>query len=291
MNSFDDNSWDLLDYGSFIDDVTSTDLYWGSQSAGVKADVSLPGATPQDEECTEKECHRKRRMEGGWYMDESPESACAIVPISCYSEEICTCILRFGWLMVVSCGNDDDPLLVHMGFALDLGSSSIRTRNASCSKPGTKACRERLRRERLNDRFVELSSILEPGRPPKTDKLAILGDAIRVLNQLRAESQEFKETNEKLLEEIKSLKAEKNELRDEKLVLKGDKERMEQQLKAMPVSPAAFMPPHHHPAAAYHAGTNKIPVFPSYGFVPMWQYLPPSAIDTTKDEELRPPAA
>ncbi|GMP56026.1 hypothetical protein CsSME_00020651 [Camellia sinensis var. sinensis] len=218
MNSFDDNSWDLLDYGSFIDDVTSTDLYWGSQSAGVKADVSLPGATPQDEECTEKECHRK-------------------------------------------------------------------------SKPGTKACRERLRRERLNDRFVELSSILEPGRPPKTDKLAILGDAIRVLNQLRAESQEFKETNEKLLEEIKSLKAEKNELRDEKLVLKGDKERMEQQLKAMPVSPAAFMPPHHHPAAAYHAGTNKIPVFPSYGFVPMWQYLPPSAIDTTKDEELRPPAA
>ncbi|THF96397.1 hypothetical protein TEA_017008 [Camellia sinensis var. sinensis] len=199
MNSFDDNSWDLLDYGSFIDDVTSTDLYWGSQSAGVKADVSLPGATPQDEECTEKECHRKR--------------------------------------------------------------------------------------------FVELSSILEPGRPPKTDKLAILGDAIRVLNQLRAESQEFKETNEKLLEEIKSLKAEKNELRDEKLVLKGDKERMEQQLKAMPVSPAAFMPPHHHPAAAYHAGTNKIPVFPSYGFVPMWQYLPPSAIDTTKDEELRPPAA
>lgn len=225
MNSFDDNSWDLLDYGSFIDDVTSTDLYWGNQSVGVKADVSLPGATPQDEECTEKECHRKR------------------------------------------------------------------TRNASCSKPGTKACRERLRRERLNDRFVELSSTLEPGRPPKTDKLAILGDAIRVLNQLRAESQEFKETNEKLLEEIKSLKAEKNELRDEKLVLKGDKERMEQQLKAMPVSPAAFMPPHHHPAAAYHAGTNKIPVFPSYGFVPMWQYLPSSAIDTTKDQELRPPAA
>lgn len=55
-------------------------------------------------------------------------------------------------------------------------------------------------------RFVELSSLLEPGRPPKNDKLAILGDAIRVVNQLRAESQEFKETNEKLAEEIKSLK-------------------------------------------------------------------------------------
>ncbi|CAL5395242.1 unnamed protein product [Camellia sinensis] len=261
MNSFDDNSWDLLDYGSFIDDVTSTDLYWGSQSAGVKADVSLPGATPQDEECTEKECHRKRRSYRSWLV------------ASIMMVEIMGLEWREWWYM------DESP------------ESAFRTRNASCSKPGTKACRERLRRERLNDRFVELSSILEPGRPPKTDKLAILGDAIRVLNQLRAESQEFKETNEKLLEEIKSLKAEKNELRDEKLVLKGDKERMEQQLKAMPVSPAAFMPPHHHPAAAYHAGTNKIPVFPSYGFVPMWQYLPPSAIDTTKDEELRPPAA
>ena len=55
-------------------------------------------------------------------------------------------------------------------------------------------------------RFLELSSILEPERPPKSDKFAILGEAIRVLNQLRVESQEFKETREKLLEEIKALK-------------------------------------------------------------------------------------
>lgn len=40
----------------------------------------------------------------------------------------------------------------------------------------------------------------------KTEKPAILDDAIRVLTQLRAESQELKETNEKLLEEIKCLK-------------------------------------------------------------------------------------
>jgi len=51
-----------------------------------------------------------------------------------------------------------------------------------------------------------LSSVLEPGRPAKTDKPAILDDAIRVLNQLKNEAQELKETNEKLLEEIKSLK-------------------------------------------------------------------------------------
>ncbi|XP_058196860.1 transcription factor bHLH34-like [Rhododendron vialii] len=30
------------------------------------------------------------------------------------------------------------------------------------------------------EEFLELSSLLEPGRPPKNDKLAILGDAIQV---------------------------------------------------------------------------------------------------------------
>lgn len=56
------------------------------------------------------------------------------------------------------------------------------------------------------DRFMDLSSVLEPGRSPKTDKPAILDDAIRVLNQLRDEAHELEETNQKLLEEIKTLK-------------------------------------------------------------------------------------
>ena len=51
-----------------------------------------------------------------------------------------------------------------------------------------------------------MSSVLEPGKPIKTDKPAILDDAMRILNQLRNEAQELKETNERLLEEIKSLK-------------------------------------------------------------------------------------
>lgn len=36
--------------------------------------------------------------------------------------------------------------------------------------------------------------------------MAILGDAIRVLNQLKTESEEYKEMNQKLMEEIKTLK-------------------------------------------------------------------------------------
>ena len=38
-------------------------------------------------------------------------------------------------------------------------------------------------------RFVELGAILEPGRPPKTDKAAILIDAVRMVSQLRGEAQ------------------------------------------------------------------------------------------------------
>ncbi|OMO54836.1 hypothetical protein CCACVL1_27526 [Corchorus capsularis] len=166
--------------------------------------------------------------------------------------------------------------------------SRKRARSGSCGRPGTKACRERLRREKLNERFLDLSSVLEPGRPARTDKLAILDDTIRVLTQLRTEAQELNETKEKLLEEIKTLKAEKNELREEKLVLKGDKEKIEQQLKTMTIPSAGYLPAH---PAAYHPGANKMAVFPGYSLVPMWQYLSPSVRDTSQDHELRPPAA
>ncbi|KAB2009512.1 hypothetical protein ERO13_D10G154600v2 [Gossypium hirsutum] len=171
---------------------------------------------------------------------------------------------------------------------VDRDCSRKRGRSGSCSRPGTKACREKLRREKLNERFLDLSSTLEPGRPARTDKSAILDDAIRVLTQLRTDAQELKETNEKLLEEIKSLKAEKNEIREEKLVLKANKERIEQQLKTLNVSAAGYLPAH---PAGYHAAANKMAIFPGYGLVPMWQYLPPSARDTSQDHELRPPAA
>ncbi|EFH46575.1 basic helix-loop-helix family protein [Arabidopsis lyrata subsp. lyrata] len=170
---------------------------------------------------------------------------------------------------------------------LDDDCSRKRARTGSCSRGGgTKACRERMRREKLNERFMDLSSVLEPGRTPKTDKPAILDDAIRILNQLRDEAHKLEETNQKLLEEIKSLKAEKNELREEKLVLKVDKEKTEQQLKSMTVPSSGLMP--QIPAAFSH---NKMAVYPSYGYMPMWHYMPQSVRDTSRDQELRPPAA
>lgn len=166
----------------------------------------------------------------------------------------------------------------------DNGCKRKREQNDAYFQAGTKACRERMRREKMNDRFLDLSSIVEPGRPAKTDKSAILSDAIRVLNQLRTEARELKLQNEKLQEDIKNLKAEKNELREEKLLLKVDKERMEQQVKAMNVLPGGFVP--------YHAGSNKMMAFPSYsGGFPMWRWIPPTVLDISQDHVLRPPVA
>lgn len=55
-------------------------------------------------------------------------------------------------------------------------------------------------------RFLELGSMLEPGRPPKTDKATILSDAVRMMEQLRTEAQKLKQSNEDLQEKIKELK-------------------------------------------------------------------------------------
>lgn len=63
-------------------------------------------------------------------------------------------------------------------------------------------------------RFLELSKLLDPGRPVKPDKYAILDDAIRLLNQLKAEAKEVKEANTKLEEEIKSLKVSESYLQN-----------------------------------------------------------------------------
>jgi cell division protein FtsB len=47
---------------------------------------------------------------------------------------------------------------------------------------------------------------LDPGKPVKADKAAILSDATRMVTQLRAEAQQLKDTNGSLEDKIKELK-------------------------------------------------------------------------------------
>ncbi|KAL8144380.1 hypothetical protein V2J09_017412 [Rumex salicifolius] len=173
--------------------------------------------------------------------------------------------------------------------------SKKRGRTESCTPSSSKACREKLRRDRLNDKFMELGCLLEPGRTPKTDKAAILIDAMKMVIQLRAEAQKLKESNSSLQENIKELKAEKIELRDEKQRLKTEKEKLENELKSTNTHPG-FLPPHQAAMAAAFApqhpspGGKLVPVV-SYPGVAMWQFMPPAQVDTSQDHALRPPVA
>ncbi|CAL9104319.1 unnamed protein product, partial [Musa textilis] len=190
---------------------------------------------------------------------------------------------------------------IEEAYGVELTSLKKRARDDSSTGLRSKACREKMRRDKLNDRFSDLSLILDPSRTPKSDKASILSDAARVLVQLKAEAQELKESNDKLQETIKDLKVEKNELRDEKMKLKSDKEKLEQQVKAISMAPSGFMghPLAYHPAAApttfsphVQAPANKAAHFPAYpAGMAMWQWLPPAVMDTTQDSKLWPPNA
>uniref|UniRef100_A0A0E0AL12 BHLH domain-containing protein n=1 Tax=Oryza glumipatula TaxID=40148 RepID=A0A0E0AL12_9ORYZ len=172
-----------------------------------------------------------------------------------------------------------------------------RPRSESGTRPSSKACREKVRRDKLNERFLELGAVLEPGKTPKMDKSSILNDAIRVMAELRSEAQKLKESNESLQEKIKELKAEKNELRDEKQKLKAEKESLEQQIKFLNARPSFVPHPPVIPATAFTAPQGQaagqklmMPVIGYPGF-PMWQFMPPSDVDTTDDTKSCPPVA
>ena len=78
----------------------------------------------------------------------------------------------------VACGSDGQPLTVAQ----------------------RKAVRERLRRERIKDRFAQLASLIDPTEEPNTDKLQVLVDAIKLVNHLRQQVYELKELNKYLYE-------------------------------------------------------------------------------------------
>jgi hypothetical protein len=49
-------------------------------------------------------------------------------------------------------------------------------------------------------RYTELAALIDPNKPPKTDRNLILDDAVRVISQLRVENNQLRQLN-KLLEE------------------------------------------------------------------------------------------
>ncbi|XP_022132596.1 transcription factor bHLH121 [Momordica charantia] len=133
-----------------------------------------------------------------------------------------------------------------------------------------KADREKLRRDRLNEHFLELGNTLDPDRP-KNDKATILTDTIQMLKDLTAEVNRLKADHEALSEESRELTQEKNELREEKASLKSDIENLnaqyQQRLRVMfpwaTMDPSVVMgPPYSYPVPV-PVPPGPIPMHPS----------------------------
>lgn len=93
-----------------------------------------------------------------------------------------------------------------------------------------KAEREKLKRDQLNDLFLELGNALEPSRQ-NNGKASILGDATRILRDLILQVQSLRKQNVALTKESYYVTVEKDELKDETVALESDITRLSNELK------------------------------------------------------------
>lgn len=91
-----------------------------------------------------------------------------------------------------------------------------------------KADREKIRRDRLNDHFHQLGTVIDPDRP-RNDKATIITETIQVLKDITSEVDRLKTEHKSLSEESRELILEKTELREEKASLKSDIENLNSQ--------------------------------------------------------------
>ncbi|KAF9625975.1 hypothetical protein IFM89_028361 [Coptis chinensis] len=93
-----------------------------------------------------------------------------------------------------------------------------------------KSEREKLKRDYLNELFLELGNALEPTRQ-NNGKASILGDATRLLRELLSQVNCLKRENVALVSESNYVTIEKNELTDENAALESQIEELHTQLK------------------------------------------------------------
>ncbi|XP_015576345.2 transcription factor bHLH121 isoform X1 [Ricinus communis] len=153
------------------------------------------------------------------------------------------------------------------------------------AKKVQKADREKLRRDRLNEQFLELGNTLDPDRP-KNDKATILTDTIQMLKDLTAEVSRLKAEYATLSEESRELMQEKNELREEKASLKSDIENLsvqyQQRVRVMfpwaSVDPSVVVGPTYSYPVPLPVPPGPIPMHPSLQPFPFFGNQNPGAI-------------
>ncbi|KAJ0526044.1 putative transcription factor bHLH family [Helianthus annuus] len=159
--------------------------------------------------------------------------------------------------------------------------TEVEVKDTNEARKVQKADREKLRRDRLNEQFIELGNVLDPDRP-KNDKASIIIDTIQVLKDLTAEVKRLKAECRALSEESCE---EKNELREEKSSLKSDIENLnaqyQQRVRVMPpwgaINPSSVVMPQAFPVAL-PIHTGPIPLHPFSFFT---NHNPPGAVPTS----------
>ncbi|CAI5506551.1 unnamed protein product [Closterium sp. Naga37s-1] len=131
-----------------------------------------------------------------------------------------------------------------------------------------KANREKIRRDRLNERFEELARALERSELARADRGSILVDAVRVLAQLRAETSRLRGSAEHMSEQIRELKAEKSELREERARLLANKQQLEDEVRRLAASGAAQSTAATSAAASVVSAARPTAATPPPGFAP-----------------------
>ncbi|XP_062082289.1 transcription factor bHLH121 [Humulus lupulus] len=167
-----------------------------------------------------------------------------------------------------------------------LPSTSVRSQPSSSQRPegetkdGTvarklqKADREKLRRDRLNEHFIELGSVLDPDRP-KNDKATILTDTIQLLKDLTSQVDKLKAEYTMLNEESRELTLEKNDLREEKTSLKSDIENLNVQCQQRVRTMFPWAAMDHSVVMAPTSYPYPVPMPMPQGPIPMHPHMQP----------------
>ncbi|WZY70577.1 transcription factor bHLH47 isoform X1 [Brassica napus] len=157
--------------------------------------------------------------------------------------------------------SDDDP---H-------ASVDQRSRKGKVPKRINKAVRERLKREHLNELFIELADTLEMIQQ-NSGKASILCEATKFLKDVFGQIESLRKEQTALLSESNYLTTEKNELKEETSVLETEISRLHSEIEARvnqskPDLNTSPTPEYHHQQYPQLASQfSGLPIFQGAGF-------------------------
>ncbi|GAV73013.1 hypothetical protein CFOL_v3_16500 [Cephalotus follicularis] len=192
-------------------------------------------------------------------------------------------------------GSEDPALLVdkvHMSEKEPRSRSCPSKKNQGrVTKRINKAEREKLKREHLNELFLELASSLELNQE-NNGKASILSEASRLLKDLFGQIECLKEESTSLMSESHYLIVEKNELKEENNVLETQIKNLLREVEARVAKPGlnVFPPELEQPVSHFPSVDSSLPQAPAVIVVPLHSDLQGYALPDATQLTSNPPA-